>query len=174
MLVYAVIETGGKQVGGMGRARVLRQGRGRKIRVMKYKPKAHYRRRTGHRQAFTELRIEKIEVGGPAPSGETGTGRGDARRGRPAPGSAPGQRRGGPRSTGGVGPIAVRPRVPRARASSFRGVPCSSIRRASTSKPGTGGTASSPSAGRSSSPRAVPTAGTAGGAGTSSSSPTLG
>ncbi len=46
------------------RARVLRQGRGRKVRVMKYRAKAHYRRRQGHRQAFTELRIEKIEVGG--------------------------------------------------------------------------------------------------------------
>lgn len=105
--MYAVIETGGKQVrvregvtvrverldgspgdevtldrillvGGVGkaeigapvvagalvRARVVRQGRGRKIRVMKYKSKAHYRRRSGHRQGFTELRIEKIEVGG--------------------------------------------------------------------------------------------------------------
>ncbi|MDQ7849241.1 MAG: 50S ribosomal protein L21 [Armatimonadota bacterium] len=44
------------------RARVLRQGRARKVRVVKYKPKAHYRRRQGHRQAFTELRIEKIEL----------------------------------------------------------------------------------------------------------------
>lgn len=50
--------------GALVRARVLRQGRGRKIRVMKYKAKAHYRRRSGHRQAFTELRIEKIELGG--------------------------------------------------------------------------------------------------------------
>lgn len=50
--------------GALVRARVLRQGRGRKIRVMKYKSKAHYRRRSGHRQAFTELRIEKIELAG--------------------------------------------------------------------------------------------------------------
>ncbi len=49
--------------GAVVRARVLRQGRGRKVRVLKYKPKAHYRRRQGHRQAFTELRIEKIERG---------------------------------------------------------------------------------------------------------------
>ncbi|MBI3998606.1 MAG: 50S ribosomal protein L21 [Armatimonadetes bacterium] len=41
-------------------ARVMRQGRGRKITVMKYKAKAHYRRKTGHRQAFTEVRIERI------------------------------------------------------------------------------------------------------------------
>ncbi|MGH2454369.1 MAG: 50S ribosomal protein L21 [bacterium] len=58
--------------GALVRARVLRQGRGRKIRVMKYKAKAHYRRRSGHRQAFTELRIERIELGGrdPGPSEE--------------------------------------------------------------------------------------------------------
>lgn len=43
-------------------ARVVRQGRAPKIVVMKYKAKAHYRRKTGHRQAFTELRIERIVV----------------------------------------------------------------------------------------------------------------
>lgn len=41
-------------------ARIVRQARGRKIIVMKYKSKAHYRRKTGHRQDFTELRIESI------------------------------------------------------------------------------------------------------------------
>jgi len=61
------------------RARVLRQGRARKVRVMKYKPKAHYRRRQGHRQAFTELRIEKIELGETAAPAEQDTGRQAAR-----------------------------------------------------------------------------------------------
>lgn len=42
--------------------RVRMQGRGPKIRVFKYKPKKGYRRRLGHRQAFTRLRIEKIEA----------------------------------------------------------------------------------------------------------------
>lgn len=102
--MYAVIETGGKQVtvregdlvrverleaapgdvvtldrvllvgdgpprvgtplvaGASVQARVVRQGRGRKIDVMKFKAKAHYRRKTGHRQAFTELRIERIDA----------------------------------------------------------------------------------------------------------------
>ncbi len=41
-------------------ARVVRQGRGPKIRVVKFKAKSHYRRTLGHRQAFTEVRIEKI------------------------------------------------------------------------------------------------------------------
>ncbi len=43
-------------------ATVVAHGRGRKIIVMKYKPKAHYRRKTGHRQNFTTLKIEKIEL----------------------------------------------------------------------------------------------------------------
>jgi large subunit ribosomal protein L21 len=43
-------------------ATVVAHGRGRKIIVMKYKPKAHYRRKTGHRQAFTTLKIDKIEL----------------------------------------------------------------------------------------------------------------
>lgn len=43
-------------------ARVVRQGRAKKIVVMKFKAKAHSRRKTGHRQAFTEVRIEKIVV----------------------------------------------------------------------------------------------------------------
>src|SRR3972149_4143588 len=74
--------------GAMVRARVLRQGRGGKIRVMKYKPKAHYRRRTGHRQAFTELRIEKTGGRGAAASGAAGGGEkgGRARGARPREG----------------------------------------------------------------------------------------
>ncbi len=43
-------------------ARVVRQARAPKVIVMKYKAKAHSRRKTGHRQAFTELRIERIVV----------------------------------------------------------------------------------------------------------------
>lgn len=57
------ITVGTPQVAGASvQARVVRQGRARKILVMKYKPKAHYRRKTGHRQDFTELRIERIAV----------------------------------------------------------------------------------------------------------------
>ena len=41
-------------------ARVESEGRGRKILVWKYRPKQRYRRRQGHRQAYTRLRIEKI------------------------------------------------------------------------------------------------------------------
>ena len=45
-------------------ARVLataqRNGKGEKIIVFKYKPKVRYRRKTGHRQLFTRLIIDKI------------------------------------------------------------------------------------------------------------------
>lgn len=41
-------------------ARVLRQARGRKIEGFTFKAKKNERRRFGHRQCFTELRIESI------------------------------------------------------------------------------------------------------------------
>lgn len=41
-------------------AAVLRQDRAKKITVIKYKRKIRYRRKLGHRQPFTEVRIDKI------------------------------------------------------------------------------------------------------------------
>jgi len=41
-------------------ARVESVGQGPKILVWKYRPKQRYRRRQGHRQLHTRLRIEKI------------------------------------------------------------------------------------------------------------------
>lgn len=41
-------------------ARVEAEGRAPKIIVWKYRPRNRYRRRQGHRQAYTRLRIEKI------------------------------------------------------------------------------------------------------------------
>ena len=35
-------------------------GRGKKIIVFRYKPKVRYRRKTGHRQGYTRLAIDKI------------------------------------------------------------------------------------------------------------------
>jgi large subunit ribosomal protein L21 len=42
------------------KATVVKQGRARKVFVWKYKPKLRYRRRRGHRQYFTRLRIDSI------------------------------------------------------------------------------------------------------------------
>ena len=45
-------------------ARVLNQGKGRKIRGFTFKAKKNERRRYGHRQQYTELLVQSIEVGG--------------------------------------------------------------------------------------------------------------
>jgi large subunit ribosomal protein L21 len=44
-------------------ARVVKQARGPKIIVFKYKAKVRYRRKTGHRQSLTRIRIEDIVTG---------------------------------------------------------------------------------------------------------------
>ena len=36
------------------------EGKGKKITVFKYKPKVRYRKKTGHRQLYTRLVIDKI------------------------------------------------------------------------------------------------------------------
>ena len=41
-------------------AEVLRHGKNEKVRVYKYKRRTKYRRTKGHRQGFTEIRINKI------------------------------------------------------------------------------------------------------------------
>lgn len=41
-------------------ATVVDQYRGKKIFVWKYKPKKRYRKRRGHRQSYTKLRIDSV------------------------------------------------------------------------------------------------------------------
>ena len=41
--------------------KVVKNGKGPKIRIFKFKHKTNYRRRQGHRQPFTKVKIEKIE-----------------------------------------------------------------------------------------------------------------
>jgi large subunit ribosomal protein L21 len=43
-------------------AKVLEQGKGKKVIVFKYKPKQDFRKKNGHRQPYTKLVIEKIEA----------------------------------------------------------------------------------------------------------------
>ncbi|OIQ61063.1 50S ribosomal protein L21 [Neomoorella thermoacetica] len=43
-------------------ASVQAQDKAPKIIVFKYKPKKNYRRKQGHRQPYTQLQIEKIEI----------------------------------------------------------------------------------------------------------------
>jgi len=42
--------------------KILNQGKAKKVIVFKYKPKKRYRKKTGHRQPFTEVLIEKIKL----------------------------------------------------------------------------------------------------------------
>lgn len=42
--------------------KVLKQGRAKKIIVFKYKPKKNYKKKQGHRQAYTKLLVESINA----------------------------------------------------------------------------------------------------------------
>jgi large subunit ribosomal protein L21 len=64
-----LVERDGEVIAGserLGRARVagevVRQGRARKVMVVKFKRRKNYRRHRGHRQAATQVRITTIEV----------------------------------------------------------------------------------------------------------------
>ncbi len=53
--------------GGQGvtvEARVLAHERGPKLRVVKFKPKRGYKRRTGHRQELTRIEITSLKLAG--------------------------------------------------------------------------------------------------------------
>ncbi len=45
------------------RAKILDQVRGRKVTVFKFRRRAKYRRKSGHRQGLTRLRVEEVRVG---------------------------------------------------------------------------------------------------------------
>ena len=43
-------------------ASVVKNGKGKKVVIFKYKPKKNERKKQGHRQPFTAVKIEKIEL----------------------------------------------------------------------------------------------------------------
>ncbi len=47
------------------------EGKGKKTIVLKYKPKVRYRKKTGHRQDYTRLSIDKIIEPGSKPARKT-------------------------------------------------------------------------------------------------------
>ena len=60
-----VVTVGTPTVAGASvRGTVLEHGRGPKIIVFRFRPKAHYRRRTGHRSELTRVRIDEIATAG--------------------------------------------------------------------------------------------------------------
>jgi large subunit ribosomal protein L21 len=57
------LKVGNPTVGGATvEASVLREGRAKKVIVYKYKRKTGYHKKNGHRQSFTQVKIEKINA----------------------------------------------------------------------------------------------------------------
>ena len=48
--------------GGLVEGEVLAEGRGPKVRIIKFKRRKNYLRRQGHRQTFSQVRITNIEL----------------------------------------------------------------------------------------------------------------
>ena len=58
------IKVGAPLVGGAAvTAEVVRHGKGEKITIFKHKRRKNYRRKLGHRQKFTEVRVNEINLG---------------------------------------------------------------------------------------------------------------
>ena len=49
--------------GGKVTAEVTDQGRGDKVKIVKFRRRKHYRKQAGHRQYFTEVKITGIQAG---------------------------------------------------------------------------------------------------------------
>jgi len=49
--------------GGKVTATIKSHGRGKKIEIIKFRRRKHYRRQAGHRQSYTELEITDISAG---------------------------------------------------------------------------------------------------------------
>ncbi len=95
------------------RAEVVEHARGEKIIVFRYKSKVRYRRKTGHRQALTRLRITDILLGGasavqPAAAAEPAA--------EEAPAPAPRRRRAAPATAAEAAPEAQTEELPPAAA----------------------------------------------------------
>ena len=72
--MYAIIETGGKQYKvsegdtlfieklPVEAGKIVKNGKGKKIRIFKYNAKKGYRKRQGHRQPYTKVTIGKIAL----------------------------------------------------------------------------------------------------------------
>ena len=54
------IQLGRPDLGEIVEGKILEQGKGKKISVVKFKNKTRYKRNVGHRQPFTKVEITKI------------------------------------------------------------------------------------------------------------------
>ena len=56
------LKVGADVAGATVSATVMDQGRGKKVIVYKYKRKTGYHKKNGHRQAYTQVKIDKINA----------------------------------------------------------------------------------------------------------------
>ena len=56
------LKVGGDVASATVSATVVEQGRGKKVIVYKYKSKTGYHKKNGHRQAYTKVKIDKINA----------------------------------------------------------------------------------------------------------------
>ena len=56
------LKVGAGVAGATVTATVVGEGKGKKVIVYKYKRKTGYRKKNGHRQAYTQVKIEKINA----------------------------------------------------------------------------------------------------------------
>jgi large subunit ribosomal protein L21 len=54
------VQVGTPELSSKVTAEILEQGKGKKVMTVKYKNKIRYKKRIGHRQAFTKVKITKI------------------------------------------------------------------------------------------------------------------
>jgi large subunit ribosomal protein L21 len=58
------VQVGGPVLDGASvKAEIVGHGRGEKIIVFKWKRRKNYRRKQGHRQGYTEIRVDSIDLG---------------------------------------------------------------------------------------------------------------
>ena len=58
----AALKVGGDVANASVTATVMEQGKGKKVIVYKYKRKTGYHKKNGHRQAYTQVKIDKINA----------------------------------------------------------------------------------------------------------------
>lgn len=56
----STVDLGAPTLAKKAKGEVVEHGRGKKISVVKYKPKVRYKKRMGHRQPFTKVKITKL------------------------------------------------------------------------------------------------------------------
>jgi large subunit ribosomal protein L21 len=92
-------------------ARVVGHERGPKLRVVKFKPKRGYKRRTGHRQELTRLEVTGIKMGGGGRRSSAGKAAGSSSAGEAEASSSAGKAAGS--SSAGKAAASDQPAAPK-------------------------------------------------------------